>query len=548
MTTTATTTSTATAAPSSKQATPGTASAERSVVRIVTASARIVTASARLGDRPAVLSPAGTVTGAQLADRVLRAAATLRGLGAAPGTTVALLLSGNCAEQLVARYAAQLLGACVVHVRSMNPRTDDETFDEATQEGLLRLTGAHVLVVDPPHAARALRLRAALGHLDLLTTGAPGALAALEGRTALDDLPGAPAPHHRALVTFTSGSGGRPKAVVQSWAAYERLVHLLGEDARDHAPRVLAATPVSHTVGPMLDAALARGGSVVLHPGFDAGAVLDAVARHGVTDAYLAVPHLYALLDHPRLDTTDLSGLRRVVYSGTPAAPQRVAEAARALGPAVVQVYGTTETGGISCLDALDHAEPALQGTVGRPFPWVDLRLVAEDGGEAAPGDVGEVQVRSATLMAGYLGEEAPGTTPDGFVPTGDLARRTPTGHLQLVDRRGRVVKVGGLKVHPAAVEQVLLEHPDVVLAAAWGRADAQRVEHLHAAVQLRAGALAPQLAPRLADHVAARLGGPYRPERVDLWDRLPLTPSGKPDVRRLRAAPPAHDWSPPCP
>ncbi|RJK98191.1 class I adenylate-forming enzyme family protein [Vallicoccus soli] len=542
MTTTATPTSTATAAPSSEQATPGTASAERSVVRIVTA-------SARLGDRPAVLGPAGTTTGARYAHRVLAAAATLRRLGAGPGTTVALLLTGNGVDQLVARHAAQLLGACAVHVRSMNPRTDDEELDGAAQARLLRLTGAHLLVVDPPQAARG-RLLARSTGVRLLATGPGTGLAPLEGPDRLDpaDAP-APAPDDRALVTSTSGSGGRPKAVVQSWGTYERLVRLLGEDARDYRPRVLAATPVGHTVAPMLDAALARGGSVVLHAGFDAGAVLDAVAADAVTDAYLAVPHLYALLDHPRLGATDLSRLRRVVYSGTPAAPHRVAEAARRVGPALVQVYGTTETGGISCLHALDHAEPELHGTVGRPFPWVDLRLVGEDGRDAAPGEVGEVWVRSPTTMDGYLGEAGTGRAPDGAVRTGDLARRTPTGHLELVGRRGRVLKVGGLKVHPAAVEQALLAHPDVVLAAAWGVSDAQRVEHLLAAVQVRPAATATGTA--LADHVAGLLGGPYRPERVEVAARLPLTPSGKPDVARLAAgsAPAATpDRSTPCP
>ncbi len=489
---------------------------------------RIVAAAAAEPARPAVFWRDGCLRGGELAALVLGATAVLRRHGVAAGGTVAILMSGNRPDLLVARYAAHLLGAAVVHVRSMNPRTDADAFDEDTQAGLIELTGAAVLVVDDEHvvrgralADRCAGLTAVVPAPDLAAPGAAGA-----DRQAMP----APDPAARAAVTFTSGSTGGPKAIGQSFGAWNRLVTLLaGTPAPVPPTRILAVTPMSHTVAPMLDAALAAGGSVVLHEGFDAAAVLRCVEWLRVTDVYLAVPHLHRLLDHDALDPTDTSSLRRVVYSGTPTAPHRVAQAVAAFGSALVQVYGTSETGGITCLTAEDHREPELHGTVGRPFPWVDVELRdPETGDPVAPSGVGEVHVRTPTAMDGYL-DAGP---PPEWHATGDLGHWDRHGYLVLVGRRHHVVKSGGLKLHPLALQRSLLTHPGVAEAVAFGRRDADRGEHLHAAVVRRPGGAVD--AAELAEHAVRALGPGYRPAGVEFLDRIPLTPQGKPDLHRL--------------
>ena len=311
-----------------------------------------------------------------------------------------MLTVPNAAIMLVARWAAHRCGATVVHVRSMNPRTDEVELPTDVQAEVLHATRPVVLLTDASSASRARRL----GELVPGTT-----VALLDVAEPVREHPLPPMSRPKPWRWWTSPAALTVEAAPDSWrspglhASAWWLVS--GEDADAARPaRFLSVTPISHTTAPMIDAALLGGGSVVLHPGFDVDAVLSAVTDQGVSDLYLAVPHLLALLDEPRLLEVDLTGLRRVVYSGTPSSPWRVRQAVESFGGSLVQVYGATETGGISALTPEDHLEPELHGTVGRPFPWVEVEIRDEDGDRLPPGRTGEVVVRSETVMSGYLG------------------------------------------------------------------------------------------------------------------------------------------------
>jgi fatty-acyl-CoA synthase len=337
-------------------------------------------------------------------------------------------------------------------------------------------------------------------------------------------------PDDLALVDFTSGSTSLPQLVCQSFRTRQALIDRLTASATGPAT-LLSVTPISHTTAPMVDATLAGGGIVVLHRGFDAQDVLDAVRELGITDIYLAVPHLYALLDHPTIADADVAGLRRVIYSGTPAATARIARAVEVFGDALTQVYGTTETGGISSLTDWDHREPELLGSVGRPFPWVDVRLCSPGSEvEVERGQAGEVHVRSDTVMTGYFDEAPP---PEGWHRTGDLALIDRYGYLRLVGRVGNVIKSGGLKLDPAAIERALLEHPAVHDAVVFAVRNRDLVEHVHAAVQRRPGVRCRR--EDLCAHVADVLSPAHAPASIAWWDTIPLNASGKPDLARLR-------------
>ncbi|ABD13552.1 hypothetical protein CcI156_21495 [Frankia sp. CcI156] len=478
------------------------------------------------------------ITAELLAELILNAAETFLQCGAGPREAIAVLASSNHPAMLVCRYAAHLIGASVVYVRAANPRTDAEMLSRQVQSRILEEVGARVLVVDASHIDRGRALVASATTLLTLVTETYPAVPLDTGRTPrLPDLP----PYDgdaRALVTFTSGSTGQPKSLSQSYRTWNATVRGFSGRTDTHLPsRILAVTPVSHTVGFMVDSVLAAGGSAVLHEGFDAGTVLSDVARHRITDTYLAVPHLYRLVEHEDLPRTDVSSLRRLIYSGTPAAPRRIAQAVPCFRDAIVQLYGTTEAGGISSLTPLDHQEPELLPTVGRPFPWVQVRMCDPDtGAEVERGHVGEVWTYSTTVMDGYLETGVPthSTLRDGWLRTGDLGYWDQYGYLRLVGRVGQVIKAGGQKVYPTAVESALQEHPDVRHAVVFGVHDRDRIEHVHAAVVLAPGSSVTD--EELSRHVAATLDSAHAPAHFSRWAEIPLTAYGKPDRASLRS------------
>ncbi|MER5961302.1 AMP-binding protein [Streptomyces sp. NPDC002057] len=495
-----------------------------------------------LGEDPGrvVIHRAGeAVTAGRLAGSVRATAALLHSRGVRPGDTVAVLTGPNRPSMLGARYAVHLLGATSVYVRSMNPRTDTETFSVATQAQLLEDLGVSVLLVDDESAERGAWLTRRVPAVTALTL--PWGTAAGPAAPPLPARLPEPRPDDLATVEFTSGSTGRPKMVAQRYDTREELVSRLAHGLDPRGPAtLLSVTPISHTTAPMADAVLASGGRVVLHDAFEPGDVLDAFERHGVTDVYLAVPHLYRLLDHPAAPLTELSSLRRITYSGTPAAPARVARAVELFGDVLIQVYGTTEAGGISSLNPLDHREPELLGSAGRPFPWVRVEIRGAGGGpQVERGVSGEIWISSPTVTAGYLGdEERTGTVfRDGWLCTGDLGHWDRYGYLRLDGRVGDVIKHGGLKLDPAAIEEALMRHPQVRQATVFGVRDRDWVEQVHAAVELYSGA--GHTSCDLRGYVAAALTPEHTPVRVSVWPKLPLTPSGKPDRAYLRSVSP---------
>ncbi|RSS52876.1 fatty acid--CoA ligase [Streptomyces sp. WAC07061] len=501
------------------------------------------------------------LTGRGLRDAVLHARDALAATGLpvppeAASPAVGLLTEANHPALLAHRYAAHLLGATVVHLRSVNPGPDGALLDADAQAAILAENGAGVLVVDPPHARHADSVRARTPHpLTVVVADGPaagGEVRAPEPRSGPVPTPGAL--DRAAVVTYTSGSTGRPKGVRQPLAAWSALV--LGDAAQLAAeePVMLVVTPLSHAAGPMADAVLCAGGTLVLHERFEAAAVLDAVAAHRVTRTYLAVPHLYALLDHPGLAACDIGSLRALIYSGSPASTGRLERAREAFGPRLVQCYGTTEAGRVTVLEPVDHWERELLPSAGRPFPGVDVRVCAPGGGTRPlpDGATGEVLVRSPQMMSHYVGdpEASRRVLRDGWLRTGDLGHWDAYGYLHLVDRLDGVIKTAGVKVHPGEVARALLATGAVAEAVVHRVVDGDAGEHVGAAVTAAAGngdgdgdgrAGDPrELLGRLTAAVARSLSPAHAPSRIALWSRIPLTDNGKPDLRRIGA--PAGD------
>jgi fatty-acyl-CoA synthase len=502
---------------------------------------RILSALIREPERTAVIGADLSLTAGAFAQSILAAASLLRQNGAAHRSTVAILTEANHPHMLTFRYAAHLLGATAVYIRSNNARSDQEMLPATDQAHMLAEVGAGLLVADAANISRGrdlcrdLRCDAVAAELDV---GAAGESAVDLGRAARA-LPSADyGPHSRLLVTYTSGSTGKPKGVCQSYRGWNTVVARFEAAVCRPLPcRFLAVTPVGQTVGLMLDASLAAGGSVVLREHFTADGVLHAFAELGVTDCYLAVPHLYALSDDTRIARTDLSQLRHVIYSGSPAAPHRMAGAARVFGLALVQSYGSTEAGPITYLGPREHRDASLLPTVGRPYPDVRVRVCHQDPERELPaGHTGEIWVQSRNIMEGYLSDPELNTKVlrDGWVRTGDLGYWDDRGYLRLVDRIDHVIKNGGLKIYPATIEKTLMMHHDVSGAAVFGIRHRNDYEEAYAAITFRLGAAC--TLSELREHLSAALLPAQVPATIAQWAVLPTDDSGKTDKRRLRA------------
>jgi acyl-CoA synthetase (AMP-forming)/AMP-acid ligase II len=245
-------------------------------------------------------------------------------------------------------------------------------------------------------------------------------------------------------------------------------------------------------------------------------------------------PIALALANHPDLERFDLSSLRYIMWGATPVTAA-VAEAVTArTGVRWLPAYGTSEVPVITANPVGDPGAWRLD-SAGLPVGDVVLRVVDLDTGALlAPGEMGEIQVESASAMAGYLPDEATADAfVDGWYRTGDVGWLEPDGWVHLTDRCKEMIKVSGFQVAPAELEAVLHGHPAVLDCAVFGVADERAGEVPVAAVQLEPGAdVGPEELQRLVGEVLATY---KRLHRVVIVDAIPRTPSGKVLRRTLR-------------
>ncbi|MEV6576460.1 AMP-binding protein [Streptomyces sp. NPDC051577] len=481
------------------------------------------------------------ISAGELRTLVYRLARAMAALGATRGTTVTLL-AGNRPETLAVRYAAHLLGCRVNHLYSQ--------LSAQVQAAIVEDVETRVLVADADHQHRAAELSARVpieivlrlgsGHpdrVDLLALAAGESGEPLAGQAKPDDI---------GTIRHTGGTTGRPKGICLSHSSLRTLGftspaggHMLAHRSPilEDAPRLLVATTLAHLGGTLSDLALRTGGSVVLLADFDASQVLSTIERERVTDLFLLPPLLYALTDEAEARTRDTSSLRCLVYGGCQSSPVRLARAVDVFGPVLVQFYGQNEAGGVSFLpaEAHDPAHPGRMRTAGRPLTGVEVTVLAEDGSTLPPGALGEICVRTDTMMRGYW--KQPELTAevlrDGWLHTGDLGFLDEEGYLTIVDRLKDMIVVVGGHVYTSDLEDVLNAHPDVRASAVLGIPDGDRMEQICAAVVPVDPAHTDP--GRLANWAESRLGGMYRPHRIMFAESIPLTDAGKPDKKQLR-------------
>jgi acyl-CoA synthetase (AMP-forming)/AMP-acid ligase II len=349
-------------------------------------------------------------------------------------------------------------------------------------------------------------------------------------------------PEDLATLFSSGGTTGRPKGVMMNHAAWNAMVAgtlLLQAHPR---PVHLVAAPMTHAAGGSALAMLPMGATHVLLPGFEAEAVLQAIERHRVTHLFLPPTAIYKLLAHPDVRKYDYTSLRYFNYASAPMAPDRIEEAISVFGPVMMTAFGQTETGlNVTYFPPEEHARALAEGqrqrflSCGRASPLFRVAIMDEEGRLLPARERGEVVVRGASLMSGYLDapEETARVSAGGWHHTGDVGYLDEEGWLYLVDRKRDLIVSGGFNVFPSEIEKVLHALPGVQDCAVIGVPDPLWGEAVKAVVEMRPGAVFDEAALRAL--CRERLASHQVPKSFEACEQLPRSPVGKVLKRALR-------------
>ena len=343
------------------------------------------------------------------------------------------------------------------------------------------------------------------------------------------------------VLVFSSGTTGLPKAVRHThdsmWHATRHWCEVLALGPDD---RFQVATPPSHILGLLnLLAAAEAGATVRLHLRFDLDEILGRIQSERMTLEMAVAPIALAMANHPNIEDFDLSSLRYVMWGATPVSESVAQVVTRRTGVRWLPAYGASEVPVIAC-NPVGSPDRWRLDSAGLPPAGVELRVADLESGEILrPGQVGELQVRSQSVMAGYLpGAATAEAFAGGWYRTGDVGWLEPEGWVHLTDRSKEMIKVNGFQVAPAEVEAVLLGHRAVLDCAVFGIPDERAGEVPVAAVQLDpAQALGEG---ELEQLVAGSLATYKHLRHVVVVDAIPRLPSGKALRRTLR-----DEWAP---
>ncbi|PXW76312.1 long-chain acyl-CoA synthetase [Blastomonas natatoria] len=499
----------------------------------------------------------------QVAHGVARVAKGLQALGIGKGDRVGLFLP-NVPHYVAAYYGAMAAGATVVNFSPLY--TVDELAHQVEDSGttiLFTLSATALLptalkVLDKSTLQR-LVVGSVAGGLPPLksllfrlfkskeTTPLPNdpritrfsKLIANDGQYAPVQID---AERDIALFQYTGGTTGTPKGAMlshQNLSANARQVNAIDPRNDSEHDRILGVLPFFHVFANtcVLNRTVLNGGEIVMLPRFEAEAALKAITRTRVT-ALPGVPTMYqALLDNPEIANTNFASLRACISGGAPLAAEVKARFEDATGANVVEGYGLTESSGVVSTNPYEGLNKP--GTIGQPLPGTLVRLVDKEDPtrDVAPGEPGEIIFSGPQVMRGYWNR--PDADADvfigNFLRTGDVGQIDEQGYIRIVDRIKDMIAVGGFKVFPSQIEEVLYRHPAVKEALVIGVPDTYRGESPKAFVALQDDAEID--GPGLMAWLNPQLGKHERVIAVDIREALPKTLIGKLDRKALRKA-----------
>lgn len=479
--------------------------------------------AAETPDAPAASFPDGESTYAALAAATVLAARRLHAAGVGRGDHVGILLRAGSEPYTSHALGAVRLGAICVPVNARNKvRELDYVVRHSGMRLLLTEEQFRPLVDETglPEDCRAIYLA---DDTDFAETLAPEEdVAALEVQVDREDA---------ALLLYTSGTTANPKGCINTHATLlaegENCSGRLGMHSGD---RFWTPLPMFHVGGYQVMMSAFFRGACFSHAGlFEPTQALDQLERERVTIVLPAFELIWmSVLGHPRFPTADLSALRIVVNVGVPERLRAMQETV----PQAVQVscFGMTESAGSICIGSPEDSLESRLTTSGRALPGIEIRVIdPPTGEEAAPGSPGELHFRGATRFKEYYRDPAATAAAidaEGFFHTGDLVRRDADGYVSFLDRLKDMLKVGGENVSAAEIEDYLLTHPAVEVAAVVGAPDARYGEVPAAYVRLQAGAKVDEDA--LIGFCLGQISTYKVPRYVRFVDEYPATPTQK--------------------
>ena len=483
----------------------------------------------RFPDRTALETAEGDVTYRELAELVEGAVERLAEEGLRPGDRLAVCLR-NGLDIVIAIWACARAGLVFV---GLSTRLQPPQWSY-----MLAHSGAGLVLAHPEHLDG---VRAAAAEAGMDPDRARPVADHLTGRRRAWRGDAVPFPDEDAVygVIYTSGTTGRPKAsqlvhrgTMHSATAYVRTLNLTGED------RTAIVFPLYYVTGHVAQVTpmMLVGGTSVTVADVSPRDFVRLMGERRIT-YLMVVPSLWPLLlRNPGFRWPDLAHVQIGAFGGSPV-PLSTVTALRERMPQLrlYDAYGLTETHSPATilLDAEFRRKP---GSVGRPLPCADVRVVDDDGRDVAPGEPGELWIRGPMVTSGYFGD--PGATAaaitDGWLHTGDLARVDEEGYVYILDRKKDMITRGGFKVYSVELEYLLVSHPDIAEAAVFGVPDPLAFEAVAAYVVPAAGRTVEPgdvqvwVNNRMADYAVPRF--------VRVVDSIPRNRTGKVDKLALRA------------
>lgn len=491
-------------------------------------------------------------------------AAGLQRLGIGKGDRVGLFLP-NVPIYVAAYYGAMIAGAIAVNFSPLY--TVDELGAQVADSGTRLLVTLDVPMLLPT-AVKVLESssleRLVVGRLPDMLPALKGFALRLFGRKQLTSLPRradvlpwrdalraeTPAPvaldalTDIALLQYSGGTTGIPKGAMlshQNLTANARQVDAI-DPWRDGKDLIMAVLPLFHVFANtcVLNRTVVKGGCLSMLPRFDAGKALKTLQRVGAT-AFPGVPTMYqALLDNPQLAKTDFSSLLVCISGGAALSVPLHEKFEEVTGARLVEGYGLTESSGV--VAANPYQGDNRIGTIGQPIPQTRIRLLDKEdpAKDALPGEPGELAISGPQVMLGYWNRpdaaaNAFAEREDGrWLRTGDIATVDAEFYIRIVDRSKDMITVGGFKVFPSQVEEILQKHPAVKEVLVIGVPDSYHGELPAAYVSLNESEAQPT-GEQLASWANAHLGKHERLKYVEIRDSLPKTMIGKLDRKTLR-------------
>lgn len=485
-----------------------------------------------------------------------RLAASLRRLGIRPGDRVGILLP-NCPQFIIAYYGLLKAGAVVL---PLNPLYTDHELSHHFSD-----SGADTVITIPLFLSKVAQLRGQTGLQRIICTRLADFLPfplnlaqglqemRLMGKAKLAEViafkslidtpltadfrPEPVNPDDMAVLIYSGGTTGVGKGIMLShYNCVANVQQIIAWGQLKRTDKLLAVLPLFHGFGMSvaMNAPIGAGGEMILLPRFKAADVLKAIQKFRPT-FFLGVPTMFVAFSNlPDIQKYDLSSLQGIYVGAAPLTRAIKDDFEGKTGARMIEGYGLTEA--VTAIMANPYRGQHKIGSIGLPFPDVDMKIVGlDDGRDLAPGELGEIVLRSPTLMLGYYKkpDETARTIVNGWLLTGDIGYMDEDGYFYITDRKKELIIVGGFNVFPREIDELIYQHPKVKEGICIGLPDAYKGERIKVYIVLKDGVTATpdEMIPYFRERLT-----PYKvPSEVEFRTDLPKSMIGKILRRQLR-------------